>query len=411
VGDSLSPKRPIVRVNGGSGRPPAGFVQGMDKTFVKPDWPPLRNDEVRAVLRQYERIDGAEVGLGAVITWRSPRPMSGACLVRWKDQSVFVKRHHASVRTPLQLRVEHAFTDHLRACGQRLPAVLRNTSEDTVVQSREFIYEVHERAHGIDLYRDVPSWHPFTSLDHARATGHALAQFHLAARDFARPPRAPGVLMSSVAIVSSADPITELRRLLLARPALARAVASHSFEEDVTCNHLDAINVVAPLLNALDPQWGHGDWHPSNLTWTSAAPTATVSGVLDLGLANRTFAVHDLAVAIERSTVDWLDLAEVGHVVADLAAVDAVLRGYEDVRPLEALEVLALVALLPVVHFEYALSEVEYFAAVVDSEVNTQLAYDSYLVGHARWYTTADGSILLEHLRRYHWRGGRESGH
>jgi hypothetical protein len=38
--------------------------------------------------------------------------------------------------------------------------------------------------------------------------------------------------------------------------------------------------------------------------------------VFDLGLSNRTFAVHDLAVALERSTVDWLDLAGTGLVAA-----------------------------------------------------------------------------------------------
>jgi Ser/Thr protein kinase RdoA (MazF antagonist) len=195
----------------------------------------------------------------------------------------------------------------------------------------------------------------------------------------------------------------------MARPGLARAVASRSFVEDVTRNHLRLIQEAAPLLDALTPQWGHGDWHPSNLTWTSTALGATVHGVLDLGLANRTFAVHDLAVAIERSTVDWLDLAETGHVTADLDAVDAVLGGYEEVRPLEALEVLALVALLPVVHFEYALSEVEYFAAVVGSKANTQLAYESYLLGHTRWYDTAEGIVLLEHLRQYRWSSGRAS--
>jgi hypothetical protein len=58
-----------------------------------------------------------------------------------------------------------------------------------------------------------------------------------------------------------------------------------------------------------------------------------------------------------------------------------------------------------VAHIEYALSEVEYFAAVVRSETNADLAYDNYLVGHARWFEGALGSALLDHLRRRGHRG------
>jgi len=54
--------------------------------------------------------------------------------------------------------------------------------------------------------------------------------------------------------------------------------------------------------------------------------------------------------------------------------------------------------LLPVVHLEYALSEVEYFASVVHSPSNADLAYDTYLVGHTRWFAGPDGSALLSHL-------------
>jgi hypothetical protein len=58
-----------------------------------------------------------------------------------------------------------------------------------------------------------------------------------------------------------------------------------------------------------------------------------------------------------------------------------------------------------VAHIEYALSEVEYFAEVVRSETNADLAYDNYLVGHARWFEGELGSALLDHLRRRGYRG------
>jgi Ser/Thr protein kinase RdoA (MazF antagonist) len=122
--------------------------------------------------------------------------------------------------------------------------------------------------------------------------------------------------------------------------------------------------------------------------------------VIDLGLANRTFAAHDLAVAIERSAVPWLDLAENGYAHPDIPAMDALLDGYQAVRRLSRGELAALPLLLPVVHVEYALSEVEYFASVVRSPENADLAYHTYLVGHTRWFGTPEGRALLSHLQR-----------
>jgi Ser/Thr protein kinase RdoA (MazF antagonist) len=148
-----------------------------------------------------------------------------------------------------------------------------------------------------------------------------------------------------------------------------------------------------------------GDWHPSNLAWNSTGAGGLVSGVFDLGLANRTFAVHDLAVALERSTIDWLDLAERGRVEVDFDVVDALLDGYKELRPLGGPEASARGPLLPVAHIEYALSEVAYFAAVVGSDTNADLAYDDYSVGHTRWFEGPLGSALLDHLRRRADRG------
>jgi Ser/Thr protein kinase RdoA (MazF antagonist) len=378
----------------------SGFVHGMGQTLVEADWPTLTDNEVRAVLRHFDQQEGVSASQSAVVTWRSPRPMSAAALVHVANETVFVKRHHVAVRTPERLRAEHQFSSYLRARGQNLPAVLRCANGDTVVQDGNFLYEVHERATGVDLYRNVPSWHPFTSLDHARTAGRALARFHQAARDFSLPPSVPDVLANSTAIVAAADPLAELGRIIAARPGLARAVAHRSIAEDFTHYHLRTIEKAAPLLRALSSQWGHGDWHPSNLTWSSTSPSIIVEGVFDLGLSNRTFAVHDLAVALERSTVDWLDLAGTGLVAADIGAVDSLLNGYEEVQPLVEPELSALVAVLPVVHLEYALSEVEYFAEVVRSQINADLAYDGYFIGHSRWFEETSGLVLLEHLRR-----------
>jgi Ser/Thr protein kinase RdoA (MazF antagonist) len=381
------------------GRRPGLLVHGMGRDLAEPDWPPLTDDEVSLVLAHYDD-GGAGRPRRGLITWRSPRPMSAAALVRRGAEGVFVKRHHGAVRTAAQLGTEHALASHLSARGVRVPQVLRTRTGATTVRAGNYVYEVHALAEGIDLYRDTPSWAPFTSTGHARAAGAALARFHRAARSFNRPQRPPGVLINSCAVVMAPDPLVAVERLLRRRPGLARSLAHRRWRDDIARHHLPAIARAAPLLKALGRQWGHGDWHPSNLTWDSPSPAAGVVAVLDLGLANRTSGVHDLAIAIERSVVAWLDLAETGHAEADIPALDALLDGYQEAGALTGAQIAAVAAVLPVAHLEYALSETEYFAAVVGSLENADLAYDGYLIGHARWFTGREGSALLRHLRQ-----------
>jgi Ser/Thr protein kinase RdoA (MazF antagonist) len=391
--------------------PAAGLVHGMGKEPVEPDWAPLTGGEVGAVLARYGLPAGHDLvasgtgqaaapRTGTVVAWSSPRPMSAAGLVRHGTGTVFVKRHHVRVRSAAQLAAEHAFAAHLRASGLPVPAVRRTAAGRTVVADGDFVYEVHEMAAGIDLYRDAMSWTPYLSPGHARAAGAALARLHRAAAGFTRAVRPPAVLTSSCRVITAADPLAEVDAIAHRRPGLARYLAGRDWRRDLARYHLTVIRRAAPLLAGREPRWGHGDWHPSNLTWDSAGPDAQVVGVFDLGLANRTFTVHDLAVALERSTIGWLDLAETGQAGVDTSAVDALLDGYQAVSPLSPAETRALPEVLPVVHLEYALSEIEYFADVVASPALADLAYDTYLIGHTRWFAGPDGAAFLDHLRR-----------
>ena len=385
--------------------PTAGLVHGMGKELVEPDWAPLTSAEVGAVLARYDLPTGsaghADVpGTGTVVAWSSPRPMSAAGLVNHGTGTVFVKRHHVRVRSGAQLAAEHAFATHLRASGLPVPRVKRTTADLTVVAEGDFVYEVHEVAPGIDLYRDAMSWTPYLSPGHALAAGAALGRLHQAAAGFTRAARPPAVLTGSCGVITAASGSAAVDAIARRRPGLGRYLADRDWRRDLTRDHLPVIRRAAPLLAGQEPRWGHGDWHPSNLTWDSARPDAGVVAVFDFGLANRTFAVHDLAVALERGVVAWLDLAESGAAGVDLGAADALLSGYAGVRRLSPAEARALPEVLPVVHLEYALSEIEYFADVVASPALADLAYETYLIGHTRWFAGPDGAAFVDHLRR-----------
>jgi Ser/Thr protein kinase RdoA (MazF antagonist) len=156
-----------------------------------------------------------------------------------------------------------------------------------------------------------------------------------------------------------------------------------------------------PWLRYLMPLWTHNDLHASNLTWTSSEADAAVANVIDFGLADRTNAIHDLATTIERNIVEWLRMDEAGVEVVHLDHLDALLRGYEDLVPLSYEQARALVAMLPLVHCEFALSETDYFLTILHSEEKARLAYEGYFLAHAEWFHSAQGQKLTEHLERW----------
>ncbi|MHA0110768.1 phosphotransferase, partial [Klebsiella pneumoniae] len=95
------------------------------------------------------------------------------------------------------------------------------------------------------------------------------------------------------------------------------------------------------------PLWTHNDWHASNLLWSDDSQTATVRTIVDFGLCNRTTAIYDLATAIERNTIAWIDIQEGRPGKADLHLAKGLLQGYLSEAPLSPVERAGLVAILP----------------------------------------------------------------
>lgn len=377
------------------------ITHGMDGTLVEPDWPPLTLGEVHALLRKYPSIE-EPVRILSV----SPRPFSAAGVVAVGPKRVFVKRHHHTVRDREGLREEHRFLAHLFEHGVAVPRVFASDEGETAVEIGEWTYEVHETPVGIDLYEDAISWTPFRSSAHAYSAGTMLARLHLAARNYSMPPRKAQPLVASFTIFADRDPAAALKRYLAARPSLAEHKSAHRCAaralELLAPFHVE----LAPLLPALAPLWTHNDLHASNLFWTNpdAGSDESAIAVIDFGLADRTNAVHDLAHAIERNIVEWLvlvnDPAHPDKVPVHLDHLHALLDGYESVRSLTPQESAALAPMTALCHAEFALTEADYFLGVLRSEERGKLAYDDYLVGHARWFQSTPGHAVLDALRR-----------
>lgn len=384
-------------------------AHGLDGSLVAPDWPPLTVGELAPVLAKYSGLHAPLEILSS-----SPRPFSAASLVRTRDVIVFVKRHARSVRDAKGLEEEHGFMAHLRTQGAPVPEVLRTGSGETALESDERTYEVHEPAPGMDAYEDAISWTPFRSAEHAWSVGGTMARLHLAAQGYDASPRAGRPLVAGFSIFSAADPAGEMERYIAARPSLRSYLAERTCAANALMLLEPFHKELRPCLPQIAPLWTHNDLHPSNFFWSGPASDASATAVIDFGLCDRTNAVHDLAHAIERSIVEWLVLVNnperPENVPVHIDHLNALLKGYESVRPLSRTEAKALAPMTALCHAEFALSETDYFLDVLHSKESAWFGCEGYLVLHSRWWR-GPGERLLDWLRAWAERPRKRIAH
>jgi Ser/Thr protein kinase RdoA (MazF antagonist) len=374
-------------------------THGMNGTLVAPDWPPLTLEEVRTLLVRFRGC-----GEPIRILSTSPRPFSAASVVGTRGSKVFIKRHHRLVRDREGLLEEHRFIGHLHSNGAPVPRVLESISGETAIEIGEWTYEVHEVPSGVDLYGHQHSWTPFHSPKHAHTAGRTLAQLHLASCGFAASARRPQPLVAGFSVFAQVDAAAAMAHYLALRPVLTRDLITRN-----AC--AEAFEILAPfhtelkpLLSALEPLWTQNDAHASNFFWSDGSEDARAVAIFDFGLCDRTNAVHDIALAIERNIVEWLALNDAAPAQAVPIHVDALLAlldGYESLRPLSTQEAAALAPMTALCHVEYALSEAEYYLGVLHSPKRARLAVPDYLVGHARWFASNGGTVLLDAIRQW----------
>lgn len=367
-------------------------VQGLHNDEVVADWPALTDRGIAWLGRRFPQLQG-----DCRVRWRSPRPMSAAAIVDSPSGRVFIKRHHCSVRTAASLTEEHRFIAHLAHAGVPVPQVLRDRDGATALEHDGWTWELHAVGEGVDLYRDAPSWTPLTDAGQAREAGRMLATLHRASASYSAPQRSTHLLVARDDLIRATDPIARLERDLHDRPALADYLAHKPWQQNLRQTVLPWHAGLAGRLQAEPRLWAHNDWHVSNLLWHRQGNTMAVQTVLDFGLASPTSALFDLATAIERNAIAWLEPERGMQAVhADIAL--ALLDGYRQVLPLSAERIHLLADLLPVVHLDFALSEVEYFHGATGSTANADVAWHDFLLDHAAWFGTAAGQSLLDTL-------------
>ena len=359
----------------------------MGTEMTAPTWPAITADEAAATLAHFPAAGGL-----TGVHWHSPRPFSAAALVHATHGAFVLKRHHRGVRSPQGLAEEHAFVAHLGR-GISVPGLMTATDGTTAIALGEWTYELHRQAPGADLYRDRLSWTPFLSHAHAGAAGVALARLHRASQGFDAPARRSQPLVASFTILPAADPMAAAEAYIASRPALAAFLSKRPWRRQLAALIAPSGDRLASRLAAERSLWTHNDFHPSNLLWRADGAVETV---FDFSLADRTCAIHDLAIAIERTAIAWLRLGQGDDDdIADPGAALALLAGYATIVPLSRRERETLIGLLPLVHLEFALSEIDYFAGVASDGASAALAWDGYLLGHAAWFRSPPGRDFL----------------
>jgi len=371
-------------------------AHGLEGNLVEPDWPALKLDELDGLLRRFPQAQKAE----RILSF-SPRPFSAASVVETPLGNVFVKRHHRAVRDKDSLHEEHRWLDFLSRRDTLVKKPLEDRSGETAIEIGEWTYEVHPVGDGLDLYETEQSWTPFLSVGHARHAGRALARLHAASAGYDAPARKAATLVTSFEVFSRDDPWPELARYAEERPTLHGYLAKRDWLLETQETFLPFHNHLRKFLPVFQPLWTHNDFHGSNLFWSNSSSAAEVTDIIDVGLADRTNALHDIATAIERNGVEWLQMHDASRDPLHLEQIDALLSGYEEMHPLSRDEAEAVVALLPLVHAEFALSEADYFLRVLKSQEKADLAYIGYFLGHARWFNSGTGKQLLSHLQSW----------
>lgn len=371
-------------------------AHGLEGDLVEPDWPALKLDELNGLLRRFPQAQKAE----RILSF-SPRPFSAASVVATPLGKVFVKRHHRAVRDRDSLLEEHRWLAYLSRRDSLVKKAFDDNTGETAIEIGEWTYEVHPVGDGLDLYETAQSWTPFLSVGHARNAGRALARLHAASAGYDAPARKAGTLVTSFKVFSCDDPWPELTRYIEERPALHSYLAKRNWLAEAQETFLPLHNRLRKFLPVFQPLWTHNDFHASNLFWSNSSSEAEVTDIIDVGLADRTNALHDIATAIERNGVEWLQLHDTSRNPFHLEQIDALLNGYDEGHPLTREEAEAMVALLPLVHAEFALSEADYFLRVLKSQEKADLAYVGYFLGHARWFNSDAGKRLLSHLHSW----------
>ncbi len=144
---------------------------------------------------------------------------------------------------------------------------------------------------------------------------------------------------------------------------------------------------LAPIAADLPVAPLHGDWQTNNLFFSGDA----VAGIIDFHQADCGPRLLDLAVAIERNCFFWNRISDGDDAAYDIVHAQALMAAYHRAEPLTPAERGALADVVAVCQFQYGISFLDYYWGVERDRPKADWAWDTYVLGHARWWQSPAG--------------------
>lgn len=356
-----------------------------DLQVVARVWPALTDEEVDRVLAPFP-----EAGTRQRIAWHSDRPLSAAAIVDTTDGPVFVKRQTRRVRHPDDLRFEHELAATLDRAGIATPRPLATEDGERWVGDDDWLYEVTTVAPGEDRYRDSHTWGRGLAAADARELGRLLARAHSALDGAEVGTRSVRFQRVGFDLAGAEDLGRALRADLDRRPELARFLS----EDDVAAIEAAFAPSHAAVRAAgrLPVRAGHGDPQANNLFWDGPH----VAAVIDFHVAGHQPAVAELAAAVDRNALHWLEILEGDDDAWSPDVAAAIVGGYATERPLAPAERAALVPLLALHRLDFAWSLLDHYATVEADADRAGWCRDVFLQAHPRWLGSGAGAPVAD---------------
>ncbi|CAM4338974.1 phosphotransferase enzyme family protein [Acinetobacter pragensis] len=381
---------------------PQNMGHGMGESLEPKDWQDISASDLVHLQQLYPQLQGK-----IAVLWRSPRPFSSAMLVQAGEAIYFIKRSHRSFRSAVDLLQEHQLIQYLSIQGISVPMLTVSQAGTTAVELGNWSYEVHEKADGFDLYADQLSWKPFFCAAHAAKAGEKLAVMHSAVQDYSvLHGRTATYLISNQNLLESDDIADAIQQRIKKSAALTAYFADKELDQTWLVQLRSVHEKIKSAMQQATKIWTHNDFHASNLLWTDQGDAADISTVIDFGLADRNSAIYDLAVTIERNFIDWLALAQDPEIYIDEAGLAAFVQAYMHQAGFSK-ELEILPDLIKIVHTDFALSELEYFAGITCNLKHADAAYYDWLIAHTAWFFQPQGqqfcqkmAQLIQHFRQ-----------
>lgn len=366
---------------------------GLESGYNGCVWPYLTDNDITTLLPRW----GVQPDHNPLL-WHSRRPFSSSAIVALDDGGrMFLKRHGRALRSADTLTEEHRFARHLARQGLPVSAPLPMLDGQTALATPDYTYEAFPLFTEQDAYRGLDSWRPYHSTAQAASSGTLLAQLHQASETYQAPPRHNPPLISARHPLLGSRLADSLIPWAAEQSGLAAFYPPASLQRDVLPLLAPFHAALHPLLPDDHPLWGHGDWHGANLLWRIEGQDITAARAFDFGMCDQTSAAFDLAVAIERSFISWLDPN--GTPAVQEEQLLAFLRAYDTQRPRSPAEKHLTACWLPLCHVTFALSEIAYYSDILGNKNAAEVSRRDYLIGHAQWFHTARGQALLTLLK------------